>query len=294
MGTIRYDDLEQGSQYWHELRNKYIKTASRTPIVMGLSPFSNMDKLAQEIKFGIKPYYSKAMQLGNDLEDLVRQKANDLLGDIFMPTVVVKNDEYLASLDGINFDEDTIIEIKVSEKTFNEIKFENKIPDYYYAQIQHQMMVFDKVKLAYLVAYNPKTDEIALSKLIKKDDDFCNIICINWAKFEEFLKDYELPEVNKVEDLEALLLAKELQEINEQKKLLESREKELKESLKSFAVSDKNFIGNLTISKQKGNKKIDYVKLINDKNVDISDIENYTSFTSDSLVFRFSKDENIK
>lgn len=283
----RYDSLIQGSEEWHDLRNKYPRTASRTPVVLGLSPFSNAEKLAQEIKFGIKPYYSKAMQDGNNLEDYAREMTNGFFDDVFIPTVGVRG-EYLASLDGINFAEDTIIEIKVSEKTYKEVKA-GKIPNYYLAQIQHQMMVFNKVEKAYLVAYSPSNDDIAVSAPIKKDDDYHNIICNEWAKFEVYLKDYEMPQANNLEDSEAIGLAMELFEINEQKKQLEAKEKAIKEQLTSFVSADKTTIGNLTISKQKGAKKIDYVKLINDKNVDISDIDNYTTFNKDSLVFRFGK-----
>lgn len=283
----RYDNIEQGSQEWHDLRAKYYKTASRTSTVLGLSPFSNIEKLAQEIKYDIKPFYSKAMQLGNDLEDYVREMANKYFNDVFISTVGLNND-FLASLDGINFAEDTIIEIKVSEKTYEDIKA-GKIPDYYMAQIQHQLMVFNKVEKAYLVAYSQTNDDIAVSEPIIFDGDFEIQIKKSWAEFENYLKDYELPQINNLEDNTAISLALQLFEINEQKKQLEIKEKAIKEQLTSFVSSDKTTIGNLTISKQKGSKKIDYVKLINDKNVDISDIDNYTTFNKDSLVFRFGK-----
>lgn len=283
----RYDSLIQGSEEWHDLRAKYQRTASRTPVVLGLSPFSNAEKLAQEIKFGIKPYYSKAMQDGNNLEDYAREMTNGFFDDVFIPTVGVRG-EYLASLDGINFAEDTIIEIKVSEKTYEEVKA-GKIPNYYLAQIQHQMMVFNKVEKAYLVAYSPSNDDIAVSEPIIFDGDFEIQIKKSWAEFEAYLKDYEMPQANNLEDSTAINLAMELFEINEQKKQLEAKEKAIKEQLTSFVSADKTTIGNLTISKQKGAKKIDYVKLINDKNVDISDIDNYTTFNKDSLVFRFGK-----
>lgn len=286
---IKYDFLEQGSEQWHSLRSEFLATASRTPIVLGLSPFSNIEKLAQEIKFGIKPFYSKAMQDGNDLEDKVRELANEYFDDVFVPTVGVNND-LLASLDGINFEEDTIIEIKVSEKTFEEVKRGN-IPDHYLWQIKHQMQVFSSVERAFLIAYSKEKNEIAVSDPIVKDENFGNdffIILDAWKKFYEFLENYELPKINNIDDIDALLLSDELYEINEKKKELEAREKEIKEKLKFFAIADKNVVGNLMITKTKGAKKIDYVKLINDKKVDVSDIEKYTSFNADSIVFRFN------
>lgn len=288
----KFSDIKQGSKEWEELRSKYIKTASRTAVVLGISPFSNIEKLADEIKFGIKPYYSKAMQQGNDLENKVRNLANAYFDDIFVDEVGV-NGDFLASLDGINFSEDTIIEIKVSEKTFNDVK-NGVVPDYYMAQIQHQLMVFEEVKRAFLVAFNPKTEELIVSQEILRDIGFKEKIAEAWATFEEFLKNYEKKEDETVEvsDNEAVKLANELYEINIAKKELDLKEKELKKALSVFVVGKKTAISNLTITEQKGAKKIDYAKLLNDKNVDISDIENYTSFNKDSLVFRFSNENN--
>lgn len=283
----RLDNIEQGSQEWHDLRAKHIRTASRTPIVLGISPFGNIEKLAKEIKFNIFPFQNKAMQQGNDLEDTVRELVNKKFSDYFMPTVGI-NDNYLASLDGINFDEDTIIEIKVSEKTFEEVKA-GKIPDYYMAQIQHQLMVFDMAKKAFLIAYSPSKEEIAISKPIYFEGDYEIQIKAAWDSFEKYLETYELPQANSLEDGEAVALALELFEVNEQKKQLELKEKELKEKLTTFVSSDKTTIGNLTISKQKGSKKIDYVRLISEKEVDVSDIDKYTSYAKESLVFRFGK-----
>lgn len=283
----RFDELEQGTDVWHNLRAENYKTASRTAAILGISPFSNKEKIAQEIKFGVKQFYSKAMQQGNDLEDMVRDLANSTFKNTFMPTVGVNNG-FLASLDGIDFEEETIIEIKVSDKTYNELK-EGKVPDYYYAQIQHQLMVFDTSKRAYLVAYSPTLNEITISNTILRNDNYIKTIKEAWQEFDTFLESYEMPKDNQIEDAEAINLALELFEINEQKKKLEEKEKEIKAKLSEVATTEKTVIGNLTISKQKGAKKIDYVKLINDKQVDVSDIENYTSYNKDSLVFRFSK-----
>lgn len=283
----RYDELEQGTDVWHNLRAENYKTASRTAAILGISPFSNKEKIAQEIKFGVKQFYSKAMQLGNELEDTVRDLVNLEFVDTFMPTVGVNNG-YLASLDGINFDEETIIEIKVSDKTYHDLKV-NKVPDYYYAQIQHQLMVFDTAKRAYLVAYSPTLKEIVVSNTILRNDNYIKTIKEAWRDFDSYLESYEMPKDNQIEDAEAVNLAMELFEINEQKKKLEEKEKAIKEKLSEVATTDKTVIGNLTISRQKGAKKIDYVKLINDKQVDVSDIDKYTSYNKDSLVFRFSK-----
>lgn len=286
----RYDDIEQGSEKWHELRSKYLMTASRTPIVMGLSPFSDNEKLAKEIKFDIKPFYSAAMKQGNDLEDMVRLRVNEILEDTFMPSVGV-NKEMLASLDGINFNEDTIIEIKVSEKTYDDLE-NGVIPEHYLWQIKHQMQVFDIAERAFLCAYSVKRDAVIISDPIVKDDEFKNDffkIVNAWNEFKEFMSNYELEEIDNIQDPNALLLANELFELNEQKKALEVREKEIKAELQTFISAKKTMIGNLTISKQSGRKTVDYTKMINDLEISKDKLAEYTKQGKESIAFRFSK-----
>jgi putative phage-type endonuclease len=287
----RLNYLKKGSKEWLELRNKYIKTASRTPIIMGLSPYSNMEKLAKEIKFNIKPFYTKNMQLGNELEDKVRELANNYFNDTFMPNIGINND-FLASLDGINFYENIIIEIKVSEGIYESIK-DGLTPDYCVWQVKHQMQVFwgseiDDRKEAYVVAYSIENDDIAVSKPIFREDNDFSAIKNDWVKFEEFLSTYELPTIANIKDQKALSLAFELSEILAKKKELELKESELREELTSFVSAEKNVIGNLTISKTKGRDVIDYKTLIKNKGISKEELQKYTNKSEDILKFKFS------
>lgn len=218
----------QGEQDWHDLRAKYYKTASRTPIVMGCSPFSNFEKLAQEIKFGIKPFYNNAMRLGNELEPMVRGLANEHFNDVFEPSVGL-NGGFLASLDGINLDGDTIIEIKVSETTYNDI-LKGKMPKHYKAQMLHQLYVFEAQK-AYLVAYSPKNNAIAVSDPVFDDANWFFGMVNDWERFDAFMETYQLPDEVVREDTEWEIVALKLKEISDRKKELEAEEAEYKEAL---------------------------------------------------------------
>lgn len=269
--TLKLFNCEQLSDEWHELRAKYPRTASRTSTVMGCSPFSNWEKLAQEIKFGIKPFYNKAMQLGNELEDMVREKANDILGDVFEPQVGV-NAELLASLDGINFDGDTIIEIKVSKHTYNAVK-SGEIPEYYKWQMYHQMNVFE-AKKALLVAYNPETEDIAISDPLVDDANTFFQIINKWEEFEKFMETYELPEETVREDTEWEMVASRLVEINQRKKELEAEEKEYKTALLSMANGIKSKGFGVSVYPVKGRETIDYKKAIASEKIDI-DLDKY-------------------
>ena len=261
-------DIKQGSDEWLSLRDKYIKTASRTPIVMGLSPFSNKEKLAKEIKFGIKPYMSEAMMRGVDLEDTVRKKANDILDDIFVPKVGV-NDGYLASLDGINFDGDTIIEIKVSKDTFDEVS-KGKIPKHYEAQIQHQLMVFDSVKKAFLIAYDHEKEEVALSEPIYPDKEFKPKIEPLWDDFITFMSEYELKEEYiKRDDLEFEMVAKRYIEIISDIKRLLKEKQEYQQILLELSGGNKTKGFGVTIYPTV-RKSVDYKQIVEDFKVDTS------------------------
>jgi len=139
----------QGSEQWLEVR-KGKRTASTSPVIMGLSPFKTKEAYAKEVLSGVnKTFYSQAMKDGNDFEAAIRDIAEDRLDKIFSPAVYVEGD-YLASLDGICADETTLIEIKLSKKTYDEVKKGN-IPEYYEIQIQHQFMCSGATK-GYLFA----------------------------------------------------------------------------------------------------------------------------------------------
>lgn len=263
--------VEQGTQEWHDLRAKYTRTASRTPIVLGLSPFSKIEDLAKELKYGIKPFYNKAMQRGNELEPMVRELANKHFNDVFEPAVGV-NADFLASLDGINFDGDTIIEIKVSEHTYNDVK-NGRIPEHYKAQMLHQLFVFE-AKKAYLVAYSEKEDAIAVSEAVLDDPLWFWGMLTAWDNFDEFMKDYEYEAPEEVEhiDTEWEIVALKLREINDRKKELEAEEKEYKETLISMANGIKSKGFGVTVFPTR-KKTVDYKKLIAENKLDVKPYE---------------------
>ncbi len=259
-------NIEQGTDEWLELRNKHIRTASRTAVVMGVSPFTNKEKLAKEIKFGIKPYYNKAMQRGNELEEDIRQKIEEKMNDIFMPQVGINNG-YLASLDGINFDGNTIIEIKASKQTYEEIK-KGIIPDYYMAQIQHQLMVFNECKKAYLCAYDEELDDLTISEAILPEKDFKAKIDPLWDEFEVFLDKYEYKdEWVERDDLEFEMIANRYKEIDDSIKKLTLEKKELQKSLIELAGGEKTKSFGVSIYPTK-RETVDYRKAIADNKID--------------------------
>ena len=171
-------NLEQNSPEWLEARKQY-RTASEAAIVLGISPFQTPENF-KLIKAGLKKqYYSKAMQQGHELEDKVRQLANEHFNLTFVDQCWV-NGDYMASLDGI--DGETLVELKVSDRTYNDIK--NGItPEYYEVQVQQQLYC-SPAEVGYIVAYSPKADAIMISHPIYPRSDFLPALEEAWAKFD--------------------------------------------------------------------------------------------------------------
>lgn len=261
---IREIEIEQGTKEWHELRKTHYKTASRAPVVLGLSPFQKVDGLLKELALGIEPYYNAAMKRGNELEPLIRSRAETELGEPFSPKVFTRGD-YLASLDGINFDGDTVIELKASKKTFEAI-MGGDIPQHYEAQIQQQIYV-SGAKRGFLVAYDEEREALAISDEILPRAEFIAELDKAWADFDELLKGFAPPEQIERDDAEWLEYAKELTEVSKARKALEEQEKALKDELLRLSAGHKTSGGGVIVFPTT-RKTTDYKKLIADHKID--------------------------
>jgi len=154
-------DLEQGSQEWLDARKDHF-CASEAPAVMSVNPYfpRNPTDLAKQKLGYVNKFVSQAMKEGHRLEPIIRQQVEDQTEIGFMPTVMVK-DKYLASLDGINFDGDIILEIKAPQSKNAMVKWaiEGRVILPHQYQIQHQLMVSGADKCIYAVR-NPEDGQI--------------------------------------------------------------------------------------------------------------------------------------
>lgn len=165
-----------------EERLDYI-CGSDAAVICGVSPWGNVIKLWQEKTRQIcaedisdKPY----IKAGNFLEPAVRSWFEDETGlkvTIHKPIIVHPTIPYLAgNIDG-KIGDDAIFEAKTAsyDEGWGEYG-DNKIPDHYFLQVSHYMMVAD-VKKAYIavlirgndfryytIERNPKLEEMMLRK----------------------------------------------------------------------------------------------------------------------------------
>lgn len=209
-------EIEQGTQPWLDLRQKHPRTASRTPIVQGLSPWQTIGDLWGEFH-GQKKEATFAMNRGTRLEPKARSYAEAELGLIFTPSVYVDGD-YLASLDGD--DGKHILELKVPMKGKDSATWllaaKGHIEPHYQAQIQHQLavsgmkkayfVVFDGVSDVVVVEQYPQADawaeiqaawDVAMPLLLADEkpvteDDYTVIESVDWADAASSYREYKM------------------------------------------------------------------------------------------------------
>lgn len=181
-------DLEQGSREWVEARRNYF-CASEAPAVMEVSKYEpkNPIQLARKkLGFSKPDFVNNAMKEGHRLEPIIRQQVEDQTGIGFMPAVMVK-DKYLASLDGINFYGDVILEIKAPATTKDTVKLamDGRVALPYQYQIQHQLMVSGADKCIYAVR-NPEDHQVYYFDVFP-DQLMQQKLAQAWADFEPLM-----------------------------------------------------------------------------------------------------------
>ncbi len=147
--------LVQGSPAWHEHRAKH-RNASETAIVVGESPWQTPYQL-WELRTGRQQQIvTPAMARGSALEPAARSAYEALTGYVMQPLVLVEGD-YSASLDGLTFDGELLVEIKCPVKGRDSSLWQQvsqgQIPSHYRWQLEHQFMV-SKAKKGHLYVFD--------------------------------------------------------------------------------------------------------------------------------------------
>jgi len=147
----------QGGTDWLAWRRRKI-TATSASIIMGHNPFESKVDLWNSM-MGITPpkEMNAAMERGGLLEPEARALFINETG-IDMVPIVCESEAYpwmAASLDGWNFENKCILEIKSPGEKTHLMSINGEIPIYYADQIQHQFAV-TKGQIAYYMTYRPE------------------------------------------------------------------------------------------------------------------------------------------
>lgn len=284
MKQILDDTAQQGSKEWLDARKNF-RNASETADVMGCG-FNTPNKL-KRIKAGLETVFvNNAMKRGNDLEPMVREWAENELSIMFSPQVW-ENGKFRASLDGLSFDQKIIIEIKVSDYTYQKV-WDGEIPENYMLQIQHQMYCSPAEK-AYLVVYSPTNDEYIISEQIEFNHDEWELIQTAWVEFEAM----EVPEEEYIElnDVRYEELDEEYVDLKSQIDELSAQLKETKAEMELIANGRniKAEFTKLNYATKKGS--VDYKKILKDNEIKV-DENKYRKPSTTYATVRVNKSAN--
>ena len=182
-GPEEWLDLEQGSQEWLEFRKKHIG-CSELSSILGFNPYKSAYMLWLEKTGLIEPEKrNEAMLRGIAMEPDARDKFIETTGIDMVPKVLIykKWDTLMASLDGISMNHKSILEVKCpnSRKLYDQA-LDKLIPDYYFAQMQFQLLISEAEVCYYFVYLN--TNEY---QLIEVYPDY-KYIEDNFYKIKEF------------------------------------------------------------------------------------------------------------
>lgn len=134
----------QRSPEWHAWRASGKITATDCAIIMCESPYCTYNELLQK-KLGLlaETEENDHMRRGVLLEDEARQFFEDISGYKMAPLCVEHQIRswQAASLDGIDLEHKTMLEIKCPSNRNHELVKTQGLPGIYYLQIQHQLAV---------------------------------------------------------------------------------------------------------------------------------------------------------
>ncbi len=227
-------ELIQGSPEWLELRRKKITSADASAI-MGVSKWSSAYKTwLDKLGFGESKQDNFAMQRGRELEPIARELFIKETGIMVVPEVIFskKYNFMMASLDGIDFSQQVICEIKAPGQVDHQIALDGEVPNHYMPQLNHQMITAG-VKKCFYVSFTLESykilevylDQEEAKTLIEKEMEFYN--CIQNLIPPPFTeKDY----VQRT-DIEWISRAEKLKQVAQKRKEMELEEEMIKKEL---------------------------------------------------------------
>ncbi len=281
--------MEQNSDKWLEWRKSGIGS-SDAPVIMGVSPYKTPYQLWEE-KTGRANHDQSnwATRRGTEMEPKARAHYELLTGKN-MPATLAQHKDYpclRASLDG--FDGETVLEIKCPGKEDHMLAISGRVPEKYWPQLQHQLMVtgakevhycsFDGDK-TYLVKVQPDFEYI--EKLLEQEIAFWQYIVNDEAPS---LSDKDYKQITDVKLQEHITRWKLSKAVLDEAELAEQA---LRTVLDNWTKNDhpKLEYGDVQITRTTRQGSIDYTKIPAIQN---ENLEAYRKKGSDVFTIRIKK-----
>jgi len=228
-----------------QLRKDFIGS-SDAPVIMKTSPWTTPRQLWQQ-KLGFLPQknMNDAMYRGKILENEAREKISEILNTKFSPARLFSEKYHfmMANLDGLSECKKMSLEIKCPNAKDHEQAANGKIPNKYYAQLQHQLIVSEHDTMYYL-SYSEESMHLILCEA---DEEYQKNLIAEEKKFYKMLTEFIEPELcendfekrTDEEFLQALMKYKQHYCLyNEVKKEFEEAKEELLKLVSSNCVAD--------------------------------------------------------
>jgi putative phage-type endonuclease len=243
--------------------------SSDAAIIMNASPWRTPRQLWEEKVYGESMQSeNSAMTRGKELEPVARSWFEETMNVTVFPKnkVHVSNPWIRASLDGIDLEENIMVEIKCPNKEDHGVAVNGMIPSKYVPQVQHQLLVtgLDGMYYCSFDGSNGAIVEVArdnayIDAMLEEERKFWDMVL---SKTPPDLTDRDFMSMEKNEQwMQTSLLWHETKEMLE---IAEAKEKELRNSL--IALSEnRNAQGcGLRMSKSICLGAIDYKQAIDD------------------------------
>lgn len=165
---MRTIELIQGDPEWLQWRAGRI-TATDASVLMDLNPYKTLMELWQE-KLSIRSAseHNARMQRGHELEPIARKLFIEETGIEVSPICGEHDTDWwmAASFDGLSECKKIVCEIKCPKMSTHQQALSKQIPDYYYAQCQHQLYVCGG-DINYYTSYHPDCErKIAIVEVL--------------------------------------------------------------------------------------------------------------------------------
>jgi len=283
-------ELDQSTPEWHQWRADGIG-ASDISIIMGSSPYKTEYQLWEE-KCGFKQAdkMNDAMKHGVRNEDRARQWMNSYFQLNLIP-ICVEDDAisyFKGSLDGYCAATETLVEIKcpITEKTLDRALLQQAVHDYWYDQVQWQIMLC-KPKRAILALWDYRNNNCITVEMIGDNERIKTMR----EKGVEFWKNVQMgrapkmenKDYNDIDDDELSMLLFDYKEMCEREKAAAKVKNEIKEKIVKFGKGNSFKCNGYTITKSGLRTSIDFDQM----KLDGIDVDKYKKTTeSDSYTIR--------
>lgn len=266
--------LVQGTTEWHDVRKKHLG-ASDAPIIMKVSPWKTPYELWENKTGLVKAEFTGNFQTerGNNLEEIARQHYTLETGLEAKPLVVFHPEHkfLMASLDGFNAENNLVVEIKCPGKEAHDLAKQGKVPEYYFPQLQHQMLCAN-ANVAHYYSFDGTDGHLVF---VHRDSVYINdnLLPSLWAFWNDVVtktppeltdKDYK-----KTSSPELKALVARYFEIDTQASALDKEREQLKEQIFAQADHPRLAIGRARVVTSYRAGAVDYQKIPELSGVDL-------------------------